>query len=158
MEENERFLQKLGRKAVNKCLDLNNCRLTTADVRETGLYGVDLIQRHRGHRGLRWAGKGLHPHLVTWGLQGGLENSGRAATLLFKKKKVNWFFLKSQRFEPKFRWEVCFFLNNFTSLLITSNSLKLISSYIWYKLIHKSKPCWEFKGASCCLWDEKYHS
>lgn len=53
MEENERFLQKLGRKAVNKCLDLNNCRLTTADVRETGLYGVDLIQRHRGHRGLR---------------------------------------------------------------------------------------------------------
>ncbi|XP_043329711.1 leucine-rich repeat-containing protein 31 isoform X3 [Cervus canadensis] len=35
MEENEWFLQKLGRKAVNKCLDLNNCRLTAADVRET---------------------------------------------------------------------------------------------------------------------------
>ncbi|XP_043731403.1 leucine-rich repeat-containing protein 31 isoform X4 [Cervus elaphus] len=34
MEENEWFLQKLGRKAVNKCLDLNNCRLTAADVRE----------------------------------------------------------------------------------------------------------------------------
>ncbi|XP_007077164.1 leucine-rich repeat-containing protein 31 [Panthera tigris] len=34
MEKNEQFLQKLGRKAVNKCLDLNNCGLTTADVRE----------------------------------------------------------------------------------------------------------------------------
>ncbi|KAK2501709.1 hypothetical protein MC885_012116 [Smutsia gigantea] len=32
--KNEQFLQKLGRKAVDKCLDLNNCRLTTADVRE----------------------------------------------------------------------------------------------------------------------------
>uniref|UniRef100_A0A8D0T562 Leucine rich repeat containing 31 n=1 Tax=Sus scrofa TaxID=9823 RepID=A0A8D0T562_PIG len=35
MEENEQFLQKWGKKAVDKCLDLNNCRLTTADVRET---------------------------------------------------------------------------------------------------------------------------
>ncbi|XP_017533095.3 leucine-rich repeat-containing protein 31 isoform X1 [Manis javanica] len=34
MVKNEQFLQKLGRKAVNKCLDLNNCRLTTADMRE----------------------------------------------------------------------------------------------------------------------------
>lgn len=34
MEKNEQFLQKLGEKAVDKCLDLNNCRLTTADVRE----------------------------------------------------------------------------------------------------------------------------
>ncbi|KAF0880762.1 leucine-rich repeat-containing protein 31 [Crocuta crocuta] len=34
MEENEQFLQKLGRKAVNKCLDLNNCKLTTEDVME----------------------------------------------------------------------------------------------------------------------------
>uniref|UniRef100_A0ABI7X098 Leucine rich repeat containing 31 n=1 Tax=Felis catus TaxID=9685 RepID=A0ABI7X098_FELCA len=34
MEKNEQFLQKLGRKAVNKCLDLNNCGLTTTDVRE----------------------------------------------------------------------------------------------------------------------------
>ena len=51
MEENERFLQKLGRKAISKCLDLNNCRQTTADVRETGLYGVDLIQRHKGTEG-----------------------------------------------------------------------------------------------------------
>ncbi|XP_057355872.1 leucine-rich repeat-containing protein 31 isoform X2 [Manis pentadactyla] len=34
MVKNEQFLQKLGRKAVDKCLDLNNCRLTTADVRE----------------------------------------------------------------------------------------------------------------------------
>uniref|UniRef100_A0A8C0C8I0 Leucine rich repeat containing 31 n=1 Tax=Balaenoptera musculus TaxID=9771 RepID=A0A8C0C8I0_BALMU len=34
MEENEPFLQKLGKNPVDKCLDLNNCRLTTADVRE----------------------------------------------------------------------------------------------------------------------------
>ncbi|XP_003925005.2 leucine-rich repeat-containing protein 31 [Saimiri boliviensis] len=34
MEENEQFLQKLGKKAVDKCLDLNNCGLTTADVKE----------------------------------------------------------------------------------------------------------------------------
>nr|KAF6478036.1 leucine rich repeat containing 31 [Molossus molossus] len=34
MEKNEQFLQKLGKNAVDKCLDLNNCRLTTADVRE----------------------------------------------------------------------------------------------------------------------------
>ncbi|XP_053077200.1 leucine-rich repeat-containing protein 31 isoform X4 [Acinonyx jubatus] len=34
MEKNEQFLQKLGRKSVNKCLDLNNCGLTTEDVRE----------------------------------------------------------------------------------------------------------------------------
>lgn len=51
MEENEQFLQKLCRKAVSKCLDLNNCRQTTADVRDTGLYGVNLIQRHRGTEG-----------------------------------------------------------------------------------------------------------
>ncbi|XP_005886651.1 PREDICTED: leucine-rich repeat-containing protein 31 [Myotis brandtii] len=30
----EQFLQKLGRKAVDTCLDLSNCGLTTADVRE----------------------------------------------------------------------------------------------------------------------------
>nr|XP_020737774.1 leucine-rich repeat-containing protein 31 isoform X2 [Odocoileus virginianus texanus] len=36
MQENEWFLRKLGRKAVNKCLDLNNCRLTAVDVTETG--------------------------------------------------------------------------------------------------------------------------
>uniref|UniRef100_A0A8C9APM3 Leucine rich repeat containing 31 n=1 Tax=Prolemur simus TaxID=1328070 RepID=A0A8C9APM3_PROSS len=35
MEKNEQFLQKLGKKAVNKCLDLNNCGLTRADLRET---------------------------------------------------------------------------------------------------------------------------
>nr|XP_020737772.1 leucine-rich repeat-containing protein 31 isoform X1 [Odocoileus virginianus texanus] len=35
MQENEWFLRKLGRKAVNKCLDLNNCRLTAVDVTET---------------------------------------------------------------------------------------------------------------------------
>ncbi|XP_027441547.2 leucine-rich repeat-containing protein 31 isoform X1 [Zalophus californianus] len=34
MEKNEQFLQKLGSTAVDKCLDLNNCRLTAADVRE----------------------------------------------------------------------------------------------------------------------------
>ncbi|KAM5334191.1 leucine-rich repeat-containing protein 31 isoform 5-T6 [Glossophaga mutica] len=34
MEKNEQFLQKLGKQAVDKGLDLNNCRLTTADVRE----------------------------------------------------------------------------------------------------------------------------
>ncbi|XP_011511461.1 leucine-rich repeat-containing protein 31 isoform X2 [Homo sapiens] len=34
MEKNEHFLQKLGKKAVNKCLDLNNCGLTTADMKE----------------------------------------------------------------------------------------------------------------------------
>ncbi|XP_032262092.1 leucine-rich repeat-containing protein 31 isoform X1 [Phoca vitulina] len=34
MEKNEQFLQKLGRTAVDKCLDLNNCRLTAADMRE----------------------------------------------------------------------------------------------------------------------------
>lgn len=37
MEEKEQFLQKLGRTAVDKCLDLNNCRLTAADLREAGL-------------------------------------------------------------------------------------------------------------------------
>ncbi|XP_054432943.1 leucine-rich repeat-containing protein 31 isoform X1 [Pteronotus mesoamericanus] len=35
-EKNEQFLRKLGKKAVDRCLDLNNCRLTTADVREMG--------------------------------------------------------------------------------------------------------------------------
>lgn len=34
LEKNEQFLQKLGKKAVDKCLDLNNSRLSTADVRE----------------------------------------------------------------------------------------------------------------------------
>ncbi|XP_075403995.1 leucine-rich repeat-containing protein 31 [Tenrec ecaudatus] len=34
VEKNEQFLQKLGRKAAGKCLDLNNCGLTAADVRE----------------------------------------------------------------------------------------------------------------------------
>ncbi|XP_012326397.2 leucine-rich repeat-containing protein 31 isoform X2 [Aotus nancymaae] len=34
VEENEQFLQKLGEKAVDKCLDLNNCGLTTADLKE----------------------------------------------------------------------------------------------------------------------------
>ncbi|XP_025232836.1 leucine-rich repeat-containing protein 31 isoform X1 [Theropithecus gelada] len=34
MEKYEQFLQKLGKKAVNKCLDLNNCGLTTADMKE----------------------------------------------------------------------------------------------------------------------------
>ncbi|XP_032978531.1 leucine-rich repeat-containing protein 31 isoform X2 [Rhinolophus ferrumequinum] len=34
LEKNEQFLQKLGKKAVDKCLDLNNCRLSRADVRE----------------------------------------------------------------------------------------------------------------------------
>uniref|UniRef100_A0A4W2EUG0 Uncharacterized protein n=1 Tax=Bos indicus x Bos taurus TaxID=30522 RepID=A0A4W2EUG0_BOBOX len=42
MEEDERFLQKLGRKAVSKCLDLNNCRQTTADVRNTDLEKLDI--------------------------------------------------------------------------------------------------------------------
>lgn len=41
LEKNEQFLQKLGKKAVDKCLDLNNCRLSTADVVEMGLYAVD---------------------------------------------------------------------------------------------------------------------
>nr|XP_012326398.1 leucine-rich repeat-containing protein 31 isoform X3 [Aotus nancymaae] len=34
VEENEQFLQKLGEKDVDKCLDLNNCGLTTADLKE----------------------------------------------------------------------------------------------------------------------------
>lgn len=34
LEKNEQFLQQLGKMAVDKCLDLNNCRLSTADVRE----------------------------------------------------------------------------------------------------------------------------
>ncbi|XP_004675443.1 PREDICTED: leucine-rich repeat-containing protein 31 [Condylura cristata] len=34
VEKNEKFLQKLGLKTVNTCLDLNNCRLTTAQVQE----------------------------------------------------------------------------------------------------------------------------
>ncbi|XP_011916044.1 PREDICTED: leucine-rich repeat-containing protein 31 isoform X1 [Cercocebus atys] len=34
MEKYEQFLQKLGKKAVNKCLDLNNCGLTTADMKD----------------------------------------------------------------------------------------------------------------------------
>ncbi|KAF6120139.1 leucine rich repeat containing 31 [Phyllostomus discolor] len=33
-QKNGQFLQKLGKQAVDKGLDLNNCRLTTADVRE----------------------------------------------------------------------------------------------------------------------------
>ncbi|XP_049723307.1 leucine-rich repeat-containing protein 31 [Elephas maximus indicus] len=33
-EKNEQFLQKLGKKAVNKCLNLNNCGLRTADMKE----------------------------------------------------------------------------------------------------------------------------
>lgn len=37
----EQFLQKLGKKAEDRCLDLNNCGLTTADVREMGQYAVD---------------------------------------------------------------------------------------------------------------------
>ncbi|XP_006861881.1 PREDICTED: leucine-rich repeat-containing protein 31 isoform X2 [Chrysochloris asiatica] len=35
-EKNEQFLQKLGKKAVNKCLGLSSCGLTTADMREVG--------------------------------------------------------------------------------------------------------------------------
>ncbi|XP_026354693.2 leucine-rich repeat-containing protein 31 isoform X1 [Ursus arctos] len=34
MEKNEPFPRKLGTTAVDRCLDLNNCRLTAADVRE----------------------------------------------------------------------------------------------------------------------------
>ncbi|XP_027797989.1 leucine-rich repeat-containing protein 31 isoform X2 [Marmota flaviventris] len=34
MEKNDQFLQTLGKKIVNKCLDLNSCGLTTADVRK----------------------------------------------------------------------------------------------------------------------------
>ncbi|XP_012366079.1 leucine-rich repeat-containing protein 31 isoform X3 [Nomascus leucogenys] len=34
MEKNDQFLQKLGKKAVNRCLDLNNRGLTTADMKE----------------------------------------------------------------------------------------------------------------------------
>ena len=63
MEENEPFLQKLGKNPVDKCLDLNNCRLTTADVREPGLYGVDLAQRHRGPLG--WGDQGKCS-VLTW--------------------------------------------------------------------------------------------
>lgn len=76
MEENEQFLQKWGKKAVDKCLDLNNCRLTTADVRETGLYALDL------------AGKALGA-LGSQGLQDGPDHSGRTATLLFKNNNNN---------------------------------------------------------------------
>lgn len=48
LEKNEQFLQKLGKKAVDKCLDLNNSRLSTADVREVGLYAVDCALRNTG--------------------------------------------------------------------------------------------------------------
>lgn len=48
MEKYEQFLQKLGKKAVNKCLDLNNCGLTTADMKEMGLYAVDFAKRKIG--------------------------------------------------------------------------------------------------------------
>eukprot|EP00069_Balaena_mysticetus_P012441 bmy_21665T0 len=63
MEENEPFLQKLGKNPVDKCLDLNNYRLTTTDVREPGLYGVDLAQRHRGPLGWDEQGK---CSVLTW--------------------------------------------------------------------------------------------
>lgn len=53
MEKNEQFLQKLGRTAVDKCLDLNNCRLTAADMREVGLYAVDFARRATGALRLR---------------------------------------------------------------------------------------------------------
>ncbi|TKC40667.1 hypothetical protein EI555_012133 [Monodon monoceros] len=36
------FLPKLGKNPVDKCLDLNNCRLTTADVREPDLEELDI--------------------------------------------------------------------------------------------------------------------
>lgn len=48
MEKNEQFLQKLGKKAIDKCLDLNNCRLSRADVREMGVYAVDFTLRNTG--------------------------------------------------------------------------------------------------------------
>lgn len=60
MEKNEQFLQKLGRKAVNKCLDLNNCGLTTTDVREVGLYAADWAQRDPGP--LRGDEQAKHTH------------------------------------------------------------------------------------------------
>jgi hypothetical protein len=43
-EKNDQFSQKLGKKAVDKCLDLNNCGLTAADIGEVGLCTVDLVQ------------------------------------------------------------------------------------------------------------------
>lgn len=48
MEKNEQFLQQLGKMAVDKCLDLNNCRLSTADVREMGVYAVAFAGRTWG--------------------------------------------------------------------------------------------------------------
>lgn len=60
MEENEQFLQKLGRKAVNKCLDLNNCKLTTEDVMEVGGYTADFAQRDTGPSGTDEQAKHTH--------------------------------------------------------------------------------------------------
>lgn len=119
MEEDERFLQKLGRKAVSKCLDLNNCRQTTADVRNTGLYGVDLIQGHGGTEG--WDEQANAPSSLGNPRSAGWPREfGKSSYITIKKKKVSWFFLKFQRFEPKFRRELCFFLSAFTSPLISS--------------------------------------
>uniref|UniRef100_A0A8C9PAH9 Leucine rich repeat containing 31 n=1 Tax=Spermophilus dauricus TaxID=99837 RepID=A0A8C9PAH9_SPEDA len=42
MEKNDQFLQTLGKKIVNKCLDLNSCGLTTADVRKMDLEELDI--------------------------------------------------------------------------------------------------------------------
>lgn len=77
MEKNEQFLQKLGKKAVDKCLDLNNCRLTTADMREMGLYAADM--RNMGSLGQDEQGKHAHYSLGIPRSAGGtrqLRNSG----------------------------------------------------------------------------------
>uniref|UniRef100_A0A8C0VWH9 Leucine-rich repeat-containing protein 31 n=1 Tax=Castor canadensis TaxID=51338 RepID=A0A8C0VWH9_CASCN len=41
-EKNDQFSQKLGKKAVDKCLDLNNCGLTAADIGEVDLEELDI--------------------------------------------------------------------------------------------------------------------
>lgn len=64
---------------------------TTAD-RQQRMWGTRVcmeltLSRGTGAQRAEMSRQTLHPHLVTRGLQGGLENSGRAATSLLKKKK-----------------------------------------------------------------------
>lgn len=77
-EKNGQFLQKLGKQAADKGLDLNNCRLTTADVREMGLYAVGFAQRGtQGPIDGNKKAKQSHSSLGTQGRQGGQTTQKR---------------------------------------------------------------------------------
>lgn len=64
MEKNEPFPRKLGTTAVDRCLDLNNCRLTAADVTEAGLYAAGFARRASGALGS--SERAEHAHCSPW--------------------------------------------------------------------------------------------